>query len=111
MEKPNLASVSDIDTAMRVRNTTIEQILTLRKMLELPHDHLDHPHRIPQDIKAGIAMLREQIRVIDKSVEEALDTLCEGGWPEPSLQDRIYDDSGIPNFIPHLSAGDHPLLT
>ena len=84
MEKPNLASVSDIDTAMIVRSTTIEQILKLRGLLERP---FVETRRTAQDIKAGIAMLREQIRVIDKSVESALDTLCNEGWPEPSLQD------------------------
>lgn len=107
MEKPNLASTSDIDTAMRVRNTTIEQILVLRKKLELP---FVETRRTAQDIKAGIAMLREQIRVIDTSVADALDTLCNEGWPEPSLQDSIYDDSAVPRFIPRLVAGDHTLL-
>jgi hypothetical protein len=107
MEKPNLASVSDIDTAMRVRNTTIEQIVKLRGLLELP---FPETRRTTQDIRAGIAMLREQIRVIDKSVEEALDTLCNEGWPELSMQESIYDDDAVPRFIPHLMAGDHPLL-
>lgn len=107
MEKPNLASVSDIDTAMIVRSTTIEQILKLRGLLERP---FVETRRTAQDIKAGIAMLREQIRVIDKSVEEALDTLCNEGWPEPSLRDSIYDDDAVPRFIPHLVAGDHTLL-
>jgi hypothetical protein len=107
MEKPNLASVSDIDTAMTVRSTTIEQILKLRGLLERP---FVETRRTAQNIKAGIAMLREQIRVIDTSVETALDTLCNEGWPEPSLQDSIYDESAVPRFIPRLIAVDHTLL-
>ena len=62
------------------------------------------------NIKAGIAMLREEIRIIDTSVETALDTLCNEGWPEPSLQDSIYDESAVPRFIPRLIAVDHTLL-
>ena len=106
MEKPNLASVSDIDTAMRVRSTTIEQILKLLELLERP---FVETRRTARDIKAGIAMLREEIRIIDTSVEAALDTLCNEGWPEPSLQEGIYDDDA-PRSIPRLMAGDHPLL-
>ena len=55
-------------------------------------------------------MLREQMRVIDKSVVDALDTLGNEGWPERAVRVRIYDDVAVPRFIPHLVAGDHTLL-